>query len=189
VSVFDGLRARLDRLIAESRGPGDLRAYAAGLRDAVIEAKAAVNAMRDQLAATERELALEQRQLADAERRGQLAGEIADQETVGIAQRFATRHRERVGVLERKLAVQQDELGLGVRELESMTTELRAAQQGRAPGGTSADTAWRGIEAAGGTRPELDLDGELLRAQAERKLHEATVDAQLAHLKRKLGKE
>jgi hypothetical protein len=144
--------------------------------------------MRDQLAATERELALEQRQLADAERRGQLAGEIADQETVGIAERFAARHRERADVLERKLAVQRDELSLGVRELESMMTELRSAQ-GRPPAGSSADAAWRGIEEAGGTRPDLDLDGELLRAQAERRLHEAAVDAQLAHLKKKLGKE
>lgn len=190
MSVFDGLRARLDRLLAESRGPDDRRAYAAGLRDAVIEAKAAVSAMRDQLAATERELALERRQLADAERRGQLAGEIADRETVGIAERFAARHRERADVLERKLAVQHDELDLGVRELESMMGELRAAQQGRVPGsGTPADAAWRGIEDAGGTRPDLDLEGELLKAQAERRLHEAAVDAQLAHLKKKLGKE
>ena len=116
MSVFDGLRARLDRLLAETRSPEDRRAYAAGLRDAVIEAKAAVSAMRDQLAATERELGLERRQLADAERRGQLAAEIADQETVAIAERFAARHRERADVRERKLAVQHDELDLGVRE-------------------------------------------------------------------------
>jgi hypothetical protein len=30
---------------------------------------------------------------------------------------------------------------------------------------------------------------QLLRAQAERRLHEAAVDAQLAHLKKKLGRE
>lgn len=156
----------------------------------MIEAKAALSAMRDQLAATERELALEQRQLADAERRGQLALEIADAETAGVAERFAARHRERIGVLERKLTVQRDELDLGSRELEEMMTELRAAQQGRVAGAPSAtDAAWRDLQAAGGTRPELDLDGELLKAQAERKLHEAAVDAQLAHLKKKLGKE
>ena len=189
MSVFDGLRARLDRLLAETRSPEDRRAYAAGLRDAVIEAKAAVSAMRDQLAATERELGLERRQLADAERRGQLAAEIADQETVAIAERFAARHRERAGVLERKLAVQHDELDLGVRELESMMAELRAAQQGRAPGTAAPANAWRSIDAAGGTRPELDLEGELLKAEAERRLHEAAVDAQLAHLKKKLGRE
>jgi hypothetical protein len=166
---------RLDRLFAESRGAGDSRAYASGLRDAVIEAKAALSAMRDQLAVTERELALERRQLADAERRGPLALEIGDSETAGVAERFAARHRERIGVLERKLTVQREELDLGSRELDEMMAELRTAQQGRAP--------------AGGIRPELDLDGELLKAQAERKLHEAAVDAQLAHLKKQLGKE
>lgn len=191
MSVFDGLRARLDRLFAESGGQGDSRAYAAGLRDAVIEAKAAVATMRDQLTTTEREEALERRQLADAERRGQLAAEIGDQETVAVAERFAGRHRERVAVLERKLQVQRDELDLAVRELEEMTTELRGAQQGRMPprAGSSADAAWRDIESAGGTRPDLDLESELLKAQAERKLHEAAVDAQLAHLKKKLGRE
>ena len=184
------LGSRVRNIGRTPRSPEDRRAYAAGLRDAVIEAKAAVSAMRDQLAATERELGLERRQLADAERRGQLAAEIADQETVAIAERFAARHRERADVLERKLAVQHDELDLGVRELESMMAELRAAQQGRAPGTAApADAAWRSIDAAGGTRPELDLEGELLKAQAERRLHEAAVDAQLAHLKKKLGRE
>ena len=193
MSVFDGFRARLDRLIAESGGRGDSRAYIAGLRDAVIEAKAAVASMRDQVGVTERELATEQRQLADAERRGGLADEIGDTETSSVAARFTARHRERAAVLERKLAVQQEELALAARELEDMTAELRKTQ---ARGGASAagaasstETAWRDIQSAGGTRPDLDLEGELLNAEAQRKLHEAAVDAQLAHLKKKLGRE
>ena len=185
MGAFEGLRQRLDRLFAESRG-GDVRAYAAGLRDAVIEAKAAVATMRDQLAATERELALERRQLADAERRGQLASEIGDTETVTVAERFAARHRERAGILERKLDVQRDELTVATRELDDMMAELRTA---RGPAGPAADVAWREIETAGGSRPEADLESELLKAQAERRLHEAAVDAQLAHLKKKLGRE
>lgn len=185
MGAFEGLRQRLDRLFAESR-EGDVRAYAAGLRDAVIEAKAAVATMRDQLAATERELALERRQLADAERRGQLASEIGDAETVGVAERFATRHRERAAVLERKLDVQRDELAIASRELDDMMAELRTA---RGPASPAAEAAWRDIEAAGGTRAEVDQDTELLKAEAERRLHEAAVDAQLAHLKKKLGRE
>ncbi|HEX6643725.1 MAG TPA: hypothetical protein VF037_03555 [Gemmatimonadales bacterium] len=193
MSVFDGFRARLDRILAESGGRDEGRAYASGLRDAVIEAKAAVSSMRDQLGVTERELATEQRQLADAERRGRLAEEIGDAETASVAARFGTKHRERVAVLERKLAVQQEELGLAARELDDMMAELRKA----APSGggsassasASAEAAWRDIQAAGGARPDTDLEGELLKAQAERKLHEAAVDAQLAHLKKKLGRE
>ncbi|HEU5048690.1 MAG TPA: hypothetical protein VFU00_00105 [Gemmatimonadales bacterium] len=192
MSVFDGLRAKLDRLIAESGGRGGGREYAAGLREAVIEAKAAVSSMRDQLVATERELATEQRQLADAERRGELAQEIGDGETVAVAARFATKHRERAAVLERKLGVQRDELELASRELEEMLSELRTAQaRGGVPPSmpTSAESAWREIESAGGVRPDLDMEGELLKAREERRRHEEAVDAQLAHLKKKLGRE
>ena len=109
MSVFDGFRARLDRILADSGGQSDGRAYVSGLRDAVIEAKAAVSSMRDQLGITERELAAEERQLADAERRGSMAEEIGDAETAAVAARFATKHRERAGVLERKLAVQRED--------------------------------------------------------------------------------
>jgi hypothetical protein len=190
VSVFDGLRARLDRLFAEEGGGGNARAYAAGLRDAVVEAKSAVAQMRDLLAASERDLVTERRQLEDAERRGRLATDIADTETAGVAERFGARHRERVGVLERKIAVQREELQLAERELEEMMVEFRAVQHGRPPRGapTATDRAWRDIEAAGGSRPETDLDGELLKARADQRLHEAAVEAQLAHLKKKLGK-
>ena len=190
MSVFDGLRARLDRLFAEEGGSGNARAYAAGLRDAVVEAKAAVSQMRDLLAASERDLATERRQLEDAERRGRLAADIADTETATVAERFAARHRERVGVLERKIAVQREELELAGRELEEMMTEFRAVQHGRPPRSapTASERAWRDIEAAGGSRPETDLEGDLLKARADQRLHEAAVEAQLAHLKKKLGK-
>ena len=190
MSVFDGLRARLDRLFAEEGGSGNARAYAAGLRDAVVEAKAAVSQMRDLLAASDRDLATERRQLEDAERRGQLAAGIADTETAAVAERFAARHRERAGVLERKISVQREELELAERELEEMMQEFRSMQRGAPPPGapSSSERAWRDIEAAGGARPETDLEGELLKARADRRLHEAAVEAQLAHLKKKLGK-
>src|SRR2546426_12558708 len=70
----------------------------------VVEAKLAVEDTRAALARAERDLADERRRLADAERRGRLAAEIQDGETVEVAQRFAAKHRERVGVLEHKRA-------------------------------------------------------------------------------------
>jgi hypothetical protein len=142
--------------------------------------------MRSALASTEHELASERRQLADAERRGRLAGEIPDPETVGIAERFVVRHRERVGVLERKLSVQRDELALVEREVAEMLSEYRSARPG-APF-ESVDAAWRDLEAAGGERPELGLDPDPARSNSDEKLKQA-VDAQLAYLKKKLGKE
>ena len=76
--------------------------------------------MRDALAATERELAAERKQLEDAERRGRLAAAVPDPETVAVAERYAIRHRERVAVLERKILVQRTSSSLAERELAEM---------------------------------------------------------------------
>ena len=181
--MLESFRARLDRLFAEQGGRPDARAFAAGLHEATVEARAAVSGMRDALARSERELALEQRQLEDAERRGRLAAEIPDAETVAVADRFAARHRERIGVLERKLAVQRDEIAMAEREVADMTAQLREAQQGRVPGGRVPGTSGPTPD------PSLDAESELLAARAERARHEAAVEAQLAHLKKKLGRD
>jgi hypothetical protein len=185
VSAFDGLKARLERLFAETSEGSD-----GSLREAVIEVRAGLAAMRDALNRTERELAMEQQQQADAVRRRALAADIGDAETVDVADRFAARHQERADVLQRKLAVQRDELVLAERELEELTARYRASAAGRPSGGApeSIERAWRDITAAGGSRPDLDLEADLLKAEADRKLHEAAVEAQLAQLKRKLGR-
>lgn len=183
--MFQSLKARLERLFRDRSQP-DPRARAAALREALLEAKVGVGTMRSALASTERELALERRQLEDAERRGRLAAEIPDTETVALAERFAVRHRERVAVLERKLTVQRDELVLVEREVAEMLSQYRTARPG-APF-QSIDAAWRDLEAAGGERPGRGMDDDDLRAETDRKLKEA-VEAQLAFLKKKLGKQ
>lgn len=183
--MFESLKARLERLFREHTR-SDPRARAALLREALLEAKVGVGAMRSALEATERELALERRQLADAERRGRLAAELPDAETAGLAERFASRHRERVAVLERKLAVQRDELALAEREVADMLQEYRTARPGDRF--DSIDAAWRDLEAAGGGRPGMSPDDDQVREEADRKLKDA-VEAQLAFLKKKLGKE
>ena len=184
-AVFESLKARLDRLLRD-HSRADPRAQAARLREAILEAKVGVSVMRSALTSTEKELAGERRQLADAERRGRLAAEVPDVETVALAERFAVRHRERVAVLERKLVVQRDELVLAEREVAEMLGEYRAARPG-APF-ESIDAAWRDLEAAGGERPGSGPGDELLRDETDRKLKE-TVEAQLAFLKKKLRKE
>ncbi len=181
--MFDGLKARLDRLFREHT-PADPRAYAAGLREALLEAKSGLTAMREGLGTTERELVAERKQLAAAERRGRLAGAVPDPETVAVAERYAGRHRERILVLERKLVVQQDELALAEREVQEMSAQYRSAAGGTA-GSASVDAAWRDLEAAGATRPASDEDRDV--ADADRRRREETVEAQLAYLKGKLG--
>jgi hypothetical protein len=188
VGVFDGLKTRFDRLFAEASA-GDPRARAAALRDALVEAKVGVATMRDALAASERELAAERKQLENAERRGRLAAQVPDPETVAVAERFAARHRARIAVLERKLPVQRDELALAERDVAEMAAQLRDARFGGERAAANAEAAWRDVAAAGGARPGADPEGDLLRAEADRAAHAAAVDAQLAYLKKKLGKE
>ncbi|HEX6668707.1 MAG TPA: hypothetical protein VF061_04070 [Gemmatimonadales bacterium] len=183
--MFDGLKARLERLLRE-RGGADPRAYAAGLRDALVEARFGLTEMRRALAAAETELQSERKQLVDAERRGKLAAAVPDPETVAVAERFAARHRERIMVLERKVVVQRDELQLAEREVEEMTVQWRTASRSGGASSASVDAAWRDLEAAGATRTPEDPDR--IAADLDRKKREEAVEAQLAYLKRKMGK-
>ena len=184
--MFEGVRARLDRLLREHSRP-DSRARAAALRDALLEAKVGLGTMRDALAATERQLGAERQQLAAAERRGRLAAELPDPETVAVAERFTIRHRDRVGVLERKLAVQRDELTLVERQVAEMLAEYRAARSGSPA--ESVEAAWRDLQSAGADRPGVGLDDHEAQGAGDEKLREQAVEAQLAFLKKKFGKQ
>jgi len=189
-TVFEGLRARLEKLLADHTPAGDPRARTAQLHAALLELKVAVGVLRDGIATTERLLRAERQQLADAERRGQLAGQIPDQETVRVAEQFAARHRERAQVLEKKLALQREELGLAERDLAQWSVEFRDARQGKESARSPAqEAAWRDIEAAGGARPETDLQAELLESEIDRRRMDEAVRAQLEHLKKKMGKD
>ncbi len=183
--MFDGLKARLDRLLRD-RGGADPRAYAAGLREALVEARLGITEMRRALVSAEAELQSERKQLADAERRGLLAAAVPDAETVAVAERFAVRHRERILVLERKVVVQRDELALTEREVQEMTAQWRRASQG-GPRSESLDAAWRDLEAAGASRSTDESDR--MAADLDRRKREEVVEAQLAYLKRKMRKD
>ena len=174
---LDELRARLDRLLSGQDLAKDRRARAKGLHAALVEFKVVVGQSRDALVQAERELVSEQRQLADAERRGRLAAEIGDTETARIAGEYAARHRERAGILERKVGVIRDELAYSEREYQSLAAQYQAARgpgSGPSPGAEPGDLSER----------ELDQ----LQVKADREAAERAAKAQLEHLKKKLGK-
>lgn len=189
--MFERLRDAVRAALEAATPPGNLRDLARQMREAVVDAKVAVQEMREALTRTELELAAEGQRLADAERRGRLAAEIQDQETVQVAERFMGRHRERVGVLERKLAAQREELSLAERDLGEMQAQLKSAERERptATAESSTERAWRDLQAAGGERPEVDLRNELLKADIDRVAREQAADQQLDLLKQKLGKK
>lgn len=190
--MFERLRDALRAALDAATPPGDLRDLARQMREAMVDAKVAVEEMRGALGRTDAELTAERQRLADAERRGRLAAEIQDQETVQVAERFAAKHRERAGVLERKLAAQREELALAERDLVDMQGQLKSADRGAPAGGdgaSSTEQAWRDLQAAGGARPEVDLQNELLKADIDRAARERTADEQLDLLKKKIRKK
>jgi len=154
------------------------------MREAVVDAKVAVAEIQEAIARTERELALERQRLADAARRGRLAGEIQDQETVAVAERFAAKHRERLGVLERKLVAQREELALGQRELDEMQAQLKSAERER-----PMMEARRSAQEAGDGAAGVDLQDELLKSDMDRAAREAAAARQLEELKKKMRKD
>jgi hypothetical protein len=190
--VFERLRDALKAALDAATPPGNLRDLARQMREAVVDAKVAVEEIRGAVTRTDAELAAERQRLADAERRGRLAAEIQDQETVQVAERFAAKHRERAGVLERKLAAQREELGLAERELTEMQGQLKTADRGASPpvgGASSTEQAWRDLQAAGGARPDVDLQQELLKHDIDRVARERAADEQLDLLKKKIRKK
>ncbi len=190
-TLFERLRDAFRAALAAATPPGDLRDLARQMREAVVEAKVAAQEMREALGRTEGELTLERQRLADAERRGRLATEIQDQETVTVAERFAAKHRERVGVLERKRAAQREEVALAERDLVEMQGQLRSAEQDRSTveGERSTERAWREVQSAGGARPGMDLQDELLKSEMDRAAREAAAQQQLEALKKKMRKD
>ena len=189
--MFERLRDALRAALDAATPPGNLRDLARQMREAVVEAKLAVQDTRDAAARTAEALALERQRLADAERRGRLAAEIQDQETVAVARRFAAKHQERAGVLERKLAALSDELGLHERELAEMQAQVARAERDRprTEAERSAERAWRELQAAGGARPGTDVQDELFKADLDRAARDAAAERQLKELKKRMKKD
>lgn len=173
---LDDIKAHLDRIFAAGTRTSS-REQAAGLREALVEFKIGIGQLTQALARSERELAVARTEAADYGRRGQLAGEIDDHETVRIAGEFTAKARERVDLLERKVIVMRDELTMAERDY----TEAKQRYQ----------SASRGIpfDAAPPIDPLADPDriSPADQVMMDQRAREAAVEAQLAHLKKKLG--
>lgn len=191
--MFEHLRDTLRGLSARL-APEERRRVAGSMREALVHAKLALDDLRAAIEKTEARLATERQELETVLRRGALAAQVGDQETVEIAERFGRQHADRVRVLETKLMAQQQELSLGEREYEEMREQMRLALSGVAP---SPDAEARDImdelsayidgRDDAGAGPEVPADETPLRrrTRAER---EADAEERLAALKRRMGK-
>jgi hypothetical protein len=147
------------------------------MKETLALARVSRNDVRAAYAVSQQRLDAARTELATIERRGQLAEQINDAETVEVARRFAATQRETIALLERKLAVQHDELTLAERTVSTMEAELRAVTGlgPVSPDPVAAEQDATPVDAAG----FRGLD-DAARAQA--------ADDRLAELKRRMGK-
>lgn len=175
--MFERLRAAVNAALDAATPPPDWRDLRNELHRAAVDGRAALLQLRDALAKAERELASERRQLEDAQRRGTLAADVGDAETVAVAERFVARHGERVAMLEQKVAAQQTELTLTQRDVDEVVQRLK-------------DLELRAGVSAEGSRvqPPPDVDDSELGATLDRAGREAEAEARLRELKNRMGR-
>jgi len=175
--VFERLRAAVNAALDAATPPPDWRDLRNELHRAAVDGRAALMQLRDALTKSEQELASERRQLEDAARRGALAADVGDAETVAVAERFAGRHGERVAMLEQKVAAQQTELALTERDVGEVVQRLK-------------DLELRAGVPADGSRvqPPPDVDDSELGATLDRAGREAEAEARLRELKNRMGR-
>jgi len=184
--VFEDVRQALHDLLHGNVPSGDRRAVLATMKDTIVQARLALDDLRDGVAATQKRVAEERRELETIRRRKGLAEGVGDAETVSIAARFESQHSERLEVLERKLAAQEGELALVEREVEEMKEQFKAATAGVGSGLPRGATDPVDPLDDGQARVEQQLN-DLGRA-ARRADADAAAEAQLAELKRRMGK-
>jgi hypothetical protein len=178
--MFEKLKQSLRDAMSRASSPAEGRAVLAMMREAVIEAKVGVSSLRTTVERTRAMLAAERESLETVRRRGRLAAEINDTETVAVASRYEKKHGERVGVLARKLEAQQAELDLAERELEEMNRDLKQAALGTGFG--------PGVSPPESPPPSPEDTADDLRRAVDRVAREAEAQRKLDELKRRMGR-
>lgn len=178
--MFERLKETLRDALSRASSPQG-RAALAQMRDALVQAKVGLGDLREGVERTRARLAAERAELETVRRRGKLAADIDDRETVRIAEQYERKHTDRVVVLEKKLAAQIEELALAEHEIDEMTAQLRAAHVGAVPPDVAPAPAPDPLEDA---RAETDA----LRRDIDRAARDAHAQRQLDELKRRMGK-
>jgi hypothetical protein len=181
---FDNFRKSLEDLMARHTAPADRRAVASQMRDTLVQAKMGLSEMRDSLQKARAHLQVEERELETVRRRRQMAVDINDSETVAIADKFVATHSERVELLRRKVAVQEDEVRMAEADVEAMTRDLKSAVSGTGDFAPNISAPSPDLDDGASIANEIDSLGRA-RARAE---HQARADAELEELKRRMGK-
>jgi hypothetical protein len=175
--MFERLRETLRDALSRASSPQG-RAALAQMRDALVQAKVGLQDLRGGVERTRARLTAERAELDTVRRRGKLAADIDDRETVRIAEQYERKHAERVAVLEKKLVAQQEELALAEHEIDEMTAQLRAAHVGAVPPDVPPPDPLE----------EAKAETDTLRRDIDRSARDANAQRQLDELKRRMGK-
>lgn len=215
--MFENLREafreaieNFNRELSRDQVPESVDKLLVGMRDEVADAKVRIRELEDQLERARSEARKEVESAETALRRVRMAREIDDSETAEIGQQFAAKHEERARVLQRKVEALEEEHTLLTREHDEMLAKLKEAKAKReALAATAGRTEARSsLSEAEDLFAELDRMAEQIgdedaRARAAESfdpldLHvdvdeppreEIDVDARLAELKRRMGRE
>lgn len=189
------LHRALDRFKAEAgrRDPEDqIAELLGGMRREMVDARALVSELKQATTGARTELAKEQQRLADCLRRRDLAAKIGDEETTRVAEEFATRHREAVGVLEAKVCATEAELQLRTREADELAERYRQADARRfalVAELRRADAHGRAEREMQGLEDDFDRFAEQIDDRARRTDAAGEVERKLEELKRRAGTE
>jgi hypothetical protein len=185
--VFDEVRQAFRELLHGNVTPEGRRELIGVMKDTLVRARLAMDDLRDGVEATRKRVERERMELATIRRRKGLAQGVGDTETVTVAERFEAQHVERLGVLERKLEVQESELALVEREVSEMKEQLKAALAG-VGSGMRAGTVDAAADPLDDGRAGLEQQlNEMKRAQ-HRANANADADAALEELKKRMGR-
>jgi len=184
--MFEKLRQSIRDAMSRASSPAEGRAVLAMMREALVEAKVGLDAVRAAVESTRAQLAAERAELETIQRRGRLAAQIHDDETVRVAAQFEKKTAERVAVLERKLQAQQAEQSLVEREVAEMTEQFKSASAGVWPAGARQGAS--GVDDERDARRSAEAEASALRREIDSRVREADAERQLAELKRRMGK-
>lgn len=178
--MFERLKESLRDALSRASSPQG-RAALAQMRDALVQAKVGLADLRDGIAHTRTRLEQERASLDTVRRRGKLAQGISDAETVRVAEQYERKHAERVAVLEKKLAAQEEELALAEQEIGEMNAQWRAAMAGVVPPASVPNEVPDPLA-------EEQAASDALRRDIDRASRDAAAQRQLDELKRRMGK-
>lgn len=185
--MFDDIRHAFRELLHGNVPPEGRRELIAVMKDTLVQARVAMDDLREGIEVTRNRVARETGELETVRRRKGLAQGVGDAETVRIAERFEAQHAERLAVLDQKLAAQEGELALVEREVTEMKEQLKAAMAGVGSGMRSGtvDTAADPLDEG---KAALDQQLNELRRAERRANAAAEADAALAELKKRMGR-